>query len=278
MTRRPEKRVKKGSLLLLLILALLAVRLWLDNTAVVTKEYDIVSAAVPPGFDGLRIAQISDLHGTERLYPALLRRTAAAKPDLIFLTGDLSDDEGQWEALSGLLEELCALAPCYYCSGNHEWAELAPEPFFRRLSELGVTVLRNAWVPLERGGEVLAIAGLEDPNGYADMATPEEVMVSIRAGPEAPVLVLCHRPGLFPRLAAAGYGLVFSGHNHGGLIRLPLLGGLVGPAGFFPEYDAGLFSLGESVMLVSPGLAASNGVPRFLNRPEISVAVLHPAK
>ncbi len=275
--RRKKKRVRKGSALLLLLLALLAVRLYLDNALPVTKEYDVASGAVPAAFSGLRIAQVSDLHGSERLYRPLAEKVRAAEPDLIFLTGDLSDREEQWEALAGLLEELVSIAPCYYCSGNHEWADLAPEPFFQRLARTGVTVLRNSWVTLERGGEALVIAGLEDPNGYADMPSPEEVFASIREETDSGVLVLCHRPGLFPRLAKAGYGVVFSGHNHGGLVRLPFLGGLIGPAGFLPEYDAGLFSLGESVMLVSPGLSGSEGVPRLFNRPEVPVAVLYPA-
>ncbi len=265
-------------MLLLLLLALLALRLYLDNAAVVTKEYTVASKAVPAGFSGLRIAQISDLHGNERLYRALTEKVRAVRPDLIFLTGDISDREEQWEALAGLLEELTAIAPCYYCSGNHEWADLAPEPFFRKLAQTGVTVLRNEWVTLERGGDTLVLAGLEDPNGYADMSSPEEVMASIREATGAGVLVLCHRPGLFPRLSAAGYGVVFSGHNHGGLFRLPFLGGVIGPSDFLPEYDKGLFRLGDSLMLVSPGLAGSNGIPRFWNRPEVPVAVLRPAE
>ncbi len=233
------------------------------------------SSAVPRGFEGLRIAVISDLHGRDKLYARLLEKTAAAKPDLIILPGDISDREEQWDALEGLLEKLTDLAPCYYASGNHEWADLDAERFFRRLSEAGVTVLRNSWVTLERNGDTLVLAGLEDPNGYADMPSPEAVMARIREETDDGVLVLCHRPGMFPRLAAAGYDLVFSGHNHGGLIRLPVVGGLFSSSGFHPEYDKGLFSLGDSEMLVSPGLTGSNGIPRFLNRPEVPVAVLH---
>ncbi len=265
-------------MLLLLLLALLAVRLYLDNATVVTKEYPVASAAVPAGFAGLRIAVVSDLHGNERLYRALTEKTEKAGPDLILLTGDLSDREEQWAALADLLAELTAAAPCYYCSGNHEWADLEPEPFFQRLSQAGVTVLRNDWVTLEKGGDALALAGLEDPNGYADMTSPERVIAAIREETDSGVLVLCHRPGMFSRLAKAGYGVVFSGHNHGGLIRLPFLGGLIGPSGFFPEYDEGLFSQENSVMLVSPGLSGSNGVPRLFNRPEVPIAVLYPAE
>ena len=122
----------------LLLAALLALRLWVDNCTVRTKEYD-VPCGIPPGFVGLRIAQISDLHGNERLYGPLLRHTKEAKPDLIFLTGDITDAEEQWPKLEELLRDLTEIAPCYYVSGNHEWADLEPEPAFRRIATSGVS-------------------------------------------------------------------------------------------------------------------------------------------
>ena len=262
--------------MLLLLLLALAVRLWADNTTVRAREYDVSSAKIPAGFEGFRIAQISDLHGNERLYPQLLKAVKDAGPDIIVLTGDIADSEDQWPALGALLKEL-SFAPLYYVSGNHEWADLRAEAFFRNLGESGVTLLRNEWLTLEKGGDRLMLAGIEDPNGYADMPAPAEVITDIRQGYDGYLVTLCHRPELFPTLASAGADLVLSGHHHGGLIRLPLLGGLVSPAGFFPEYDAGLFTLGESVLLVSPGLSGAENIPRLFNRPEVCVAVLHSA-
>ncbi len=272
MTRKRKRR--RGKRLLLLLLALLAFRLWLDNFTVCLRAYELRSPALPPGFEGLRVAQITDLHGCERLYDGVLRRTREAKPDLIALTGDLTDAEDQWPALEPLLQELTEIAPCFYVSGNHEWADLEPEPLFRRIAAAGVRVLRNEWVLLERGGDRLALVGFEDPNGYADMITPGALCEAVRAETGACILALCHRPGQFPALAEGGCSLVLSGHLHGGLIRLPVLGGLVSPGGWLPDWDKGIFTLGDSVMLVSPGLGGSGGVPRFLNRPEVSVAVL----
>ena len=260
--------------LILLAAALLALRLWVDNCTVRTKEYDI-PCGIPSGFEGLRIAQISDLHGNERLYDALLRHTRASKPDLIFLTGDITDAEEQWPKLEELLTALTEIAPCYYVSGNHEWADLEPEPLFRRIGDTGVRVLRNEWVLLERGGDRVALAGFEDPNGYADMIQPRDLCRLIRDSSEEFIIALCHRPGLFPVLAEGGCGLVFSGHNHGGVIRLPFYGGLIPPARKTGEYDAGLFYRDGSVMLVSPGLTGVSGIPRFLNRPQLCLAVLH---
>jgi predicted MPP superfamily phosphohydrolase len=261
------------------VLALLLLwRLWLDNATVCTKEYAVASPAFPAGFEGFRIAQITDLHGRSNLYRALVRETAEARPDVIVLTGDISDREDQWSGLEELLAELTAIAPCYYVSGNHEWADLDAEVFFSRLRDAGVTLLRNDWVFLERGGDTLALAGVEDPNGYADMPTPEDVCEELRQVYAGSAVALCHRPELFPRLAAGGMTLTLSGHVHGGLIRLPFVGGLIGPGGWFPDYDKGLYTLGDGMLLVSPGIAGSNGVPRLFNRPELTVAVLHSEK
>ena len=259
----------------LLLVALLALRLWVDNCTVRTKEYD-VPCGIPPGFEGLRIAQISDLHGNERLYGPLLRHTKEARPDLIFLTGDITDAEEQWPKLEELLRDLTEIAPCYYVSGNHEWADLEPEPAFRRIAETGVRVLRNEWVLLERSGDRVALVGFEDPNGYADMIKAQELCRLVRTHTDDFVIALCHRPQLFPELTEGGCGLVFSGHNHGGVIRIPFYGGLIPPARQRGEYDAGLFYRDGSVLLVSPGLAGTNGVPRFLNRPQLCLAILHP--
>ncbi len=275
MTRR-RKRRRSGTAgpVLLVLLLLLGFRLWLDNRTVRTKQYDI-PCGIPAGFEGLRIAQISDLHGNEPLYEPLLRHTRSAKPDLIFLTGDITDAEEQWPKLEELLGELTKIAPCYYVSGNHEWADLEPEPLFRRIADTGVRVLRNEWVLLERAGDRGALVGFEDPNGYADMVQAQELCRMVRSATDDYIIALCHRPKLFPELAEGGCGMVFSGHNHGGVIRLPFYGGLIPPARKTGEYDAGLFRRDGSVLLVSPGLAGTKGVPRFLNRPQLCLAVLH---
>ena len=272
---RKRKKLRRRTRLLFLLLALLFIRLWMDNVTVVTREYDIYSPDIPAGFEGYRIAVISDLHGNSRLYPLLLRAADRAEPDIIALTGDLSDAEGQRTKLEPFLRSLTETARCYYVSGNHEWAELNAEKFFTFVAGTGVRVLRNEWITLYSGTEILALAGLEDPNGYADMKTPQQLYAELREKTGAYVVTLCHRPGMFPELALTGYDLVLSGHNHGGLWRLPFVGGLVSPSGLFPEYDKGLFELHGSTMLVSPGLSAAAKLPRLFNRPEVSVAVLH---
>lgn len=276
MTRKRKRRRRgRGGLLVLLLAALLALRLWYDNFTVGAPEYTVAAAEIPQAFDGFRISVVSDLHGNRRLYSALVNAVAEAEPDIIALTGDLCDREDQWPELEPLLKSLTALAPVYYVSGNHEWADLAAEPFFDKLAQAGVTLLRNDWTLLEKGGASLLLAGVEDPNGYADMLTPAELAEGIRqAAPDAFSILLSHRPGRFPAYAELGFRLTLSGHNHGGLVRLPILGGLVSPGGWLPRYDRGLFTLGDCRMIVSGGLSGSMGVPRLFNRPEAPVIIL----
>ncbi len=88
-------------------------------------------------------------------------------------------------------------------------------------------------------------------------------------------ILLSHRPELFDAYISAGMDLVFTGHAHGGQIRLPFLGGLVAPnQGFFLKYDAGLFTQGQMNMIVSRGVGNSIIPVRVLNRPEVAVVQL----
>ena len=145
--------------------------------------------------------------------------------------------------------------------------------------ESGVTVLSNQYEILERGGSRLVLAGVDDPNGRADQTTPEELYAQI--GEEAPglfTLLLAHRNDHFGQHAAAGYDFVMSGHGHGGIVRLPFAGGLIGTnRRFFPPWTSGVYRLGDSALFVSRGLG-NNTVPfqgfRLFNRPELAVVTL----
>ena len=101
---------------------------------------------------------------------------------------------------------------------------------------------------------------------------------TLMAGEEGYTILLSHRPESFRLYVHCGADLVFSGHAHGGQVRIPFVGGLVAPhQGFFPEYDSGLYREGGTSMLVSRGLGNSIIPLRINNRPEIIVAILkHP--
>ena len=279
--RRPRSRLH--AVMRCGLLALLVLFVYWDNTALRTDSLTYTSTALPAEFDGLRIVQLSDLHNREfgknnqRLYAAVEQ----AAPDLIFLTGDLVDEyaEAPIPYAKAVGKALSAIAPTYYVTGNHEWAHgnAAVEELKTALRESGVTVLSNQFVPLERNGQTIFIAGIDDPNGYADQTTPEELAAKLYAQQEAPFwLLLAHRNNLFEsEYAALGADLTLSGHGHGGLWRLPFTDGLLGSGGtLLPSYTNGFYTCRGAEVFVSRGLG---GMVRLFNRPEVAVLTLRRA-
>ena len=236
---------------------------------------------LPDGFEGLRIVQISDLHGHEygQDSEALLALVAQQAPEFIVVTGDLIDQESHLAMVPALARGLAAIAPTYYVTGNHEWAVGGVPRLKGILTECGVTVLSNQYVTLERNGDSLVLAGVDDPNGYADQKTPEELYGEIqREAGDLCTILLAHRNDRFDQYAAAGYDLVISGHAHGGIVRLPFTDGLLGTdRKLVPTWTAGVYTLGDSTLFVSRGLG-NNTVPihgfRLFNRPDLAVLEL----
>ena len=228
---------------------------------VVRTEYRLETADLPEAFSGLRVAVVSDLHGRRlgRNHERLLRALRAAKPDLIAVTGDLWDENHAPETLEGLVRALCAEAPVFYVTGNHEWYAGRTRAGLRLLRSWGVHVLADDYAVLRRGGAVLAVAGVHDPNGPYDKKTPEALTAELRADQRREVSILML--------------------DHGGLWRLPFLGGLFGPdRSLLPRFDAGVFREGRTAMVVSRGLGNSAPIPRLFNPAELPVVTLIPEK
>lgn len=238
-------------------------------------------SGLPQGFEGMRIVHLSDLHGHQygEGHRELLERVAQQQPELIALTGDVIDQASQRDILPALARGLSAIAPTYYVTGNHEWAVGDVSQTKAILEENGVTVLSNQYTLLERGGDRVVLAGVDDPNGYADQKTPGELHEEIQAAyPGLCTLLLAHRNNNFDQYAACGYRLILAGHAHGGIVRLPFTDGVFGPGRqMFPTWTAGVYTLGESTLYATRGLG-NNTTPipgfRLFNRPEISVLEL----
>ena len=269
---------KKTICILSGILLILIVWTAWGNAALELNTYTISSRGLPDAFDGYRIAQVSDLHnaefgdGNQRLLDMLRE----AEPDMIAITGDLIDSRKTNIAVAlAFAEEAVRIAPCYYVSGNHE----ARVPEYRELKAgleaAGVTVLDDARVEIEISGKSITIIGVNDPSFLADYLTSDAAVmdrkISELSSEDASfTILLSHRPELFDTYAAHDMDLVLTGHAHGGQFRLPLIGGLIAPnQGLFPKYDDGLYSEGNTNMIVSRGLGNSIIPFRFNNRPEV---------
>ena len=282
MAKHPRKRRLPGFLLFLALAVLAALFLRWDNTALQTTYFDPVFADLPEGFDGCRIAVLSDLHGAEfgENNQELFTAVAQESPDYIVYLGDLEDHyRGPAASYAETVAVgLTAIAPTYYVTGNHEWGIGDVPALKETLAAHGVSVLSNQFVPLERNGDIIVLAGIDDPNGYADQKTPEEVAAEVYAAYGAPFWVLlAHRNDhVASRYSLLGADLVLSGHGHGGIIRLPFTDGLLSTnRTFFPSYTSGLYEENGSCLFVTRGLGNSGPTFRLFNRPEVAVLTLH---
>lgn len=277
--------MKKRIVILLLLLTglILAAGLWLlwDNLRIVTTCYLVEDSRIPTAFHGYRIAQISDLHNAEfgEDNSRLLQALADGEPDIIVITGDLVDrHHGDMEVAIDFAARAAELAPVYYVAGNHE-ADIGADYAVLKaaLQEVGVCVLENEVVTLEKDGETLLLAGLRDYYFEEDWSVFGEYLEQFSQD-EGFTVLLCHRPEYFRRYATLGYELVLCGHAHGGQVRLPWIGGVLAPdQGFWPPYDAGIFQKDGTRMIVSRGLGNSLFPIRFNNPPELVIAELSPS-
>ena len=265
------KRKKRFAALIVILLlaALTPPFLYWQNNSLTVSRYDYVSGEVPPGLDGYRIVQLSDLQdkcfGVDQT--PLLERTAALEPDLIVLTGDMVDyNKFTMEPTLALMRGVVEIAPCYYVTGNHESAfdTVKLREILTAIANCGVTVLEDQYVWIEKDGGRFCLFGLADDHVLRwnwQKYLPEE---------DCLCLMLAHRPERLDRYAEADVDLVFSGHAHGGQVRLPFLGGLYAPGqGWFPKLYEGMHERNGTTMLISRGLGNSTFPIRLFNRPEI---------
>ena len=285
MAKHSRKHPLRRLAFLAVFLLVLALFFRWENTALQIAHFDPVFTDLPAGFDGCRIVVLSDLHGAEfgADNQELFQAVADQSPEYIFYLGDLEDkyrgpQPGYAEAVAA---GLSAIAPTYYVTGNHEWAIGDVPELKERLAAQGVTVLSNSFVTLERNGDTVVLAGIDDPNGYADQKPPETVAAEVYAAYGDPFwLLLAHRNDRFQeQYSLLGADLVLSGHGHGGIIRLPFTDGLLSTdRTLFPSYTAGLYEANGSALFVTRGLGNSGPSFRLWNRPEVAVVTLHRAE
>lgn len=270
---------KKGRRIVILaavILLMAGFFYWQNNDLGVT-EYRYESAKLPAGFDGFTVVQVSDLHNKEfgKDQSRLLPMIEAADPDLIIITGDLVDSRRRGsDAALAFARGAVGIAPTCYSPGNHEGRIENIETLYADLEAAGVTLLLDRAVPLTHNGDTVTFAGateaavLSDNGFHALRGLCEEEFT----------LLLAHHPELYETYQKEGFDLVFSGHAHGGQIRIPGLGGMFSPGqGFFGGYTDGIHSFGETTLVISRGLGNSLFPFRIFNRPELVKVVLHTA-
>lgn len=277
MKTKGKKHRGRGCLTALIILALIAAAaafLIKDSREdLEISRYEVASQKLPESFDGFKIVQLSDLHGAEFGEDGigLVEKVKELEPDIIALTGDFVTDEGDLAAVKKLAGRLTELCPVYFVSGNHEFGSGLAVKVRNILERAGVKYLSNEYLTISRGEDEILLGGVEDPLAYADMLSPDELAQKMNdAAPDAFKILLGHRNYWMTEYPELPVDLIFCGHAHGGLIRIPGVGGLIGTdRRLFPDFDAGEYNNGRYTLIVSRGLGNSVPIPRVFNRPEI---------
>lgn len=277
MKTKGKKQRGRGCLTALIILALIAaaaaflIKDSRDDLEI--SRYEVKSQKLPESFDGFKIVQLSDLHGAEfgEDGMGLVEKVKELEPDIIALTGDFVTDEGDLAAVKKLAGRLTELCPVYFVSGNHEFGSGLAVKVRNILERAGVKYLSNEYLTISRGEDEILLGGVEDPLAYADMLSPDELAQKMNdAAPDAFKILLGHRNYWMTEYPELPVDLIFCGHAHGGLIRIPGVGGLIGTdRRLFPDFDAGEYNNGRYTLIVSRGLGNSVPIPRVFNRPEI---------
>jgi predicted MPP superfamily phosphohydrolase len=239
----------------------------ITTTDLVTHFYELPEPALR--VRRLRVAQISDWHISARLPKAYfehaLDSVVAEQPDLVALTGDYVSHVESLPLLAQVLGgRLKPRLGVFAVLGNHDfWA--APDAVRRTLSAAGITLLGSGCVRLPESTGRVSVCGTEAPWGPKREA-------ALPAGELS--LVLSHTPDNIYALSALGASVVFSGHTHGGQLRLPGLGALIIPSRYGRRFDEGHFLVGSTHLFVSTGLGADEPALRVYCRPDVIIVDL----
>ena len=286
------KRMKKWMIALILIVVAfviyILVSLWVSTNYIVIREYTADTGKSDTGF---RAVVVSDLHdhrfgGDNEKLAEKIREIA---PDVIIMDGDMLNAESADASvpleLIGLLKDT---APIYYALGNHElsYMENGHSDLREELESAGAVVLDKNYVDIEINGTQVRLGGLYDYafglNGNNDaLAAPSDTLSFLQdfQNTDRMKIMLSHRPDSFIFGDASkvwDVDLVISGHNHGGQVVIPFLGGLYGgDQGWFPEYVHGMYQKDNILLFETSGLGSDKQkLPRFNNPPEIAVLTI----
>jgi predicted MPP superfamily phosphohydrolase len=239
-----------------------------------TEHIRIPISNLPTAFEGFKIVCLSDFHhepGDGLRYPQKIVDAAIRlQPDVICLLGDyVFSDAHSIYALSNVLSELHAPYGVHAVLGNHDyWTD--PDIVIQGLEQVGIAVLINEGISIQRGEKMIYIAGTDDGwSGNPDLELAlEEVPI------DAPVILLMHEPDFAESIYELHrVDLQISGHSHGGQIKPLFIEAPIRPE-FARKYTAGLYQVGDMQLYVTRGVGTIPPRARFNCRPEITEIVL----
>lgn len=237
---------------------------------------------------------MSDLHNKSygKHNEKLLEKIEKLQPEAILTAGDIltAKPNVSFQTALELIKKLSSKYPIYYGMGNHEtrlflypevYGDMGPD-FEKDLQKINVEMLKNVGKTMD---DSIQITGLDIPRQYYKRfrKTPmaKECLQQLLGTPDKKKyqILIAHNPDYFEEYAAWGADLVLAGHVHGGMVRLPFLGGVVSPAfRLFPKYDGGKFQEGNATMIVSRGLGMHTIPIRIFNPGELIKITLGPER
>lgn len=246
------------------------------------ERHNIQLNRLPEQFRGFKLVQITDFHYAEFTEPYFLRdivnQVNRLNPDAVFLNGDYVTDgslfsHARTKTFAYTCAEILSKIKCplrYAVLGNHD-STFAKPSVLDALHIHGFTVLNNHYVPLERDGGRIWIAGTGDAI-YRHMDLDNAIPSASLTNGE-PILLMVHEPDVLPIVARHNVDLMLSGHTHGGQVRFPLIPPLhLPPLG--KKYVEGSFRYGPTQLYVNRGVGTV-GLPfRFNCPPEIAILTL----
>lgn len=266
-------------IVIIICVLLFALDLILSQKYISITRYRYQNPEIKQSF---KIVHLADLHnyqyGTENR--RLINKVKNESPDVFFLTGDmLNADEERTDILMNLIQQLVNIAPVYASLGNHEleYMQLSgSRDLVAQMEEAGATVLDKQYIDMEIKNQKVRLGGIY---GYVlspgDKEDTEQTFMEEFQDTDRVKILLSHMPEgllLWKSMEHWDVDLVFSGHVHGGQMRIPFVGGLYDPEeGFFPTYTKGMYECGNGTMVLSAGLGSSRGIPRVNNLPELVV-------
>lgn len=270
--------------LILGIVILIGVGLYLysQNHWIKITQYNIAIPYLATSLKKTKIVHLSDLHIPRHnvSLDKLVAKVREAKPTLILLTGDLVDirvEEFPKLELSRIASELVAIAPTYAVTGNHDVSSGHLQEWEDILSSQGVRVLIDEaeWLQISNAG--LVIMGLSEKENFKLQSTPILSGIELSEGMlEQPKILLAHHPEFFESYhldQVKSPDITFSGHAHGGQVRVPFIGGLYAPGqGKYPTFSEGIHyhsQLKSKRLVISRGIGNSTFPFRINNRPEL---------
>jgi predicted MPP superfamily phosphohydrolase len=235
------------------------------------REWDVAIPDLPEPLEGLRIVQISDLHIApcfkHRFFSAVVEACLNWQADLVVMTGDLVEDDIAITWVEPLLSPLEARLGKFAILGNHD-NDHQPRTIALELGRAGFEMLEGRWTTVDVNGTSLAIGGTSQPWGpglTAAVVPPADFRI-----------LLSHSPDVFYKAQRWGVDLMLSGHNHGGQIRLPLVGPIFMPSRYSRRFDRGFFRQNGTLLYVNEGVGGKHPV-RYGCPPEVSRLVLRAA-